>query len=751
LACFVLVACTRSAEAQRNPAVSPAPNVVLDANSAAAKMIGAARDFLAARQWGDAIDLLRQTADQHGDRLVPLEPGRYVKAQTGVDILLSSLPPEAIKLYRAKVDSQARRWFEAAKKQRDPEGLERIVRKAFLSSVADDALLLLGDIAWEQGALSRARGYWEKLASPLAPVDAGTAPLVLRYPDSDLDPALVQARLVLCRLYEGDAERAHALLARFRRDYPEAQGVLGGRNGNLGALLTQLLDASQARGGDKELVATTTFAGNFERNLLQPREFDVGAPVWSARLKELPPEVRMFLNEDQPGDPRIERRFVARQPERVPAFFPVVWKNVVFYCDETDVYAIDTTPARAGQPAWGAEASIYHHPREPARLPRISAPRVGFPRFTLALDGEFLYARLGMATVPSSRRRDFRQGGDVLVCLGLGREGDLQWVVNSDDMGSEPGRWTFDGAPVAAGGRVFAAMRRGDPNVELHVACFDGTTGKLLWNRKICGGFEPLGGDVDEVRHQLLTLAENRLYYCTNQGAVAALDSVDGALQWVATYPRVEADTIEAYNKRQRLGPNPCVVSGGMVFAAPTDCEGILAIDADTGIRKWAHFVHGNVPQLLGVAKSRLIAAGDSLWALETETGRVDWRDERGDPEAATWGRGLIAGDRIYWARREEIRIVDIATGIPIRQIDLAQQFGLYGGGNLAIGGGTLLLAQTNRLVAFQEFGARPAPLDKPLAAVARDPKRGFALDPNIAERGPRTKAERRKPRHVVK
>ena len=33
----------------------------------AAKMLGAARDYLAARQWADAVDLLRQIADQHGE------------------------------------------------------------------------------------------------------------------------------------------------------------------------------------------------------------------------------------------------------------------------------------------------------------------------------------------------------------------------------------------------------------------------------------------------------------------------------------------------------------------------------------------------------------------------------------------------------------------------------------------------------------------------------------------------------------
>ncbi|MBS0260811.1 MAG: hypothetical protein JSS02_02545, partial [Planctomycetes bacterium] len=88
----MICASGKTLRAQRDLALVPAPAVVLDTDANAAKMLVAAREFLAARQWGDAIDLLRQTADHRGDRLVPLEPGRYVNVQTSVDILLSSLP-----------------------------------------------------------------------------------------------------------------------------------------------------------------------------------------------------------------------------------------------------------------------------------------------------------------------------------------------------------------------------------------------------------------------------------------------------------------------------------------------------------------------------------------------------------------------------------------------------------------------------------------------------------------------------------
>jgi outer membrane protein assembly factor BamB len=706
------------AHAQRDFTISAAPNISLDTDAASSKMLGAARDFLAARQWADAIDLLRQTADQYGERLVAIEPGRYVNVQTSADILLSSLPPEGLKLYRAKVDPPARRWFESAKKHRDVEGLERVVRKAFLSSYGDDALLMLGDIAWEQGALARARSYWEKLLPVATQQEATELPVVLKYPDSEIPAEMIKSRLVLCRLYQGNVDRAQQELAVFREAHSQTTGGLAGRTGYLANLLDDLVATAKRPAGIPRALETVTFAGNFERNQIQPRDFDVGGPLWSVPLKEMRAE-RATRHEDFGFDSRPDRGS-AVLPMRILSYYPVTWKNVAFYCDDTDIYALDISAARGSQPAWGAEVSIYQLPHEFDQFPRALRGRAGLPQYTLTIDGEQLFARLGPATAPSGRNREIHHAGNALVCLGLGREGDLQWIIKSEELESDAGKWVFDGAPIASDGRVYVALRRCDPQLQMNVACFDAATGRPLWNRKVCSGVEALAGDVDEIRQQLLTLAEERLYYVTNNGAIASLDARDGSVCWVATYPRLEVETIAAFNKRQQYGPNPCVFNGGQLFAAPTDCESILAFESETGILKWSRDLSGKTPQLLGASRSRLIAAGDFLWALDVETGRVVWRDGRADPEAATAGRGLLVGDCIYWPRREEIRIVKIATGKAVRQIDLAKQYGLYGGGNLTIAGEVLLLAQSDRLVAFGEFGVLKQPSRDTLAFLRR-------------------------------
>jgi outer membrane protein assembly factor BamB len=410
-------------------------------------------------------------------------------------------------------------------------------------------------------------------------------------------------------------------------------------------------------------------------------------------------------------------------PPRVLSYFPVAWKNVAFYCTETDIHALELDAARGGQPAWGNETSIYHQTREVERGRPLGRGRAGLVRYTLSIDGDHLFARLGSTTAGAVRNRIGLQPGNSLVCLDLAREGDLIWTIKSDELESDAGNWYFDGAPLAAEGRVYVALRRSDPQLQLNVACFDATSARLLWNRKVCNGVEALKGDVDEVRHQLLTLAEERLYYGTNLGTIAALDARDGSVSWVATYPRVEVETTPVFNKRQLQSPNPCVFYGGLLFAAPTDFESLLAFEAETGVLKWSHEVRGKVPQLLGAMQSRLIVAGDFLWALDSETGQVVWRDGRSDPEAATSGRGLLAGNHVYWPCREEIRVVEVATGRVVRNVELARRFGMYGGGNLAIAGGMLLVAQSDRLVAFSEFGGPPPPRDALATAYSIWPK----------------------------
>ena len=132
------------------------------------------------------------------------------------------------------------------------------------------------------------------------------------------------------------------------------------------------------------------------------------------------------------------------------------------------------------------------------------------------------------ASKPNRIRTDER-----LVGIDLAREGLLTFQVKPDD-----GTWSFDGAPVGDGRRVFVAMRHSDVRPGAYVACFDAATGRRLWRTLLGAADTPAAGRGDEITHNLLTLVGDRIYFNTNLGLVAALAAEDGRIAWLRRYDR---------------------------------------------------------------------------------------------------------------------------------------------------------------------------------------------------------------------
>ena len=116
---------------------------------------------------------------------------------------LAALPPEALKLYRKRVDPVAQKWYQQGLAERNGKWLQKIVDQAFASRYGDQALLALGEMALEAGDFAAARWYWERIVPTVLP--AGTPRTWPGYPDTDLDLATVRARLVLVSILEGAA------------------------------------------------------------------------------------------------------------------------------------------------------------------------------------------------------------------------------------------------------------------------------------------------------------------------------------------------------------------------------------------------------------------------------------------------------------------------------------------------------------------------------------------------------------------
>ena len=717
--CLLIAIAPSRLPAQGRP-VGRLDAVFLDVDSMAVKKLGAARDFLSAGQFGDAIELLRQIREQHGSRLVPISDRRYITVSTYCDILITGLPPEGLKLYRTRTDPQAQRWYEQGVATSDETQFQRVVQQAFASSYGDDALLMLGDLAWERGALATARDFWQQLV-PLPQVRlAGDVVPIAVYPDSDLDVASIRARVLLCSLFERNLHLARWELAAFHKDFPKAEGTLAGRTGNLAEILDDIATEIGNTPPISENPTVATFAFNMQRSKILPRTVDVGAVQWATPLP--------LVREADTRPFRMPGRGPVIPLAGVLAYFPVVYGDTVLFCDEVSIYAYNLY---TGKPAWptgtgGADNGVlYTLPVDQQQgLPSVQ-PGLGLPRFTLTIDQGRLYARLGQ--VGRFKGNSQPRPSSLLVCLDLREEGKLVWSIDSESLQVDGEEWAFEGAPVVSDGRLFCGLRRSEPQPQSNVASFDVENGRLIWNRKVCTGTAGPAVETYETSHHLLTLANGRVYYSTDLGVVVALEAREGTLNWAVTYPRIEFERTLAYNRRQKVGPVPCVYHQGTVFAAPTDSNAILAIDASTGILKWECQMAGGACALLGVGSERLIVTGDRLSGLDINSGEIRWQVGTDDPEDISYGRGLLAEDEIYWPTREELIIVEQATGALRRRIPLKVQHQVTGG-NLVIAGGMLLVAEANRLVAFGEYGRLKQKLRERLSQVPDDPRSALRL-----------------------
>ncbi len=750
-----------------------------EADSTARNHLQQAEAYLAAEEWDEGIETLRRLMAEQGDVLLPLavvDPAfpktqRYLPLRDHVQRVLAGLPPEALAIYRRRVDPLAERMYATALAQRDRAQLARLIDEFFCSSWGDDALLAYGELALEQGHAAAARSAWSRLLplreeswrtipaayfesirlhAPLSPQDAKSldthyekstaagvpayqlkaAPLApevsqslgrlwvargwapqLFYPESEIPPAQVAARLALVSILEGSRDRAAAEIARFRQTYGDASGTLAAKEGSLAETLESLLAASDDWKSPATEPDWRTFAENTRRNGVASGDIDISAPAWSLPLKKvtLPdPDIGARLG--------LRPRRVAETSADPLSYHPVVVGNQLFYANEHQVFGFDVA---SGKPLWAAgrdrpEGEIFRtaqFDRVPTRIQSL----LGVPRYTLTVHGHRLFARMGSPiTVPMTSRRLPLAGQNQLICLDLAAQGSLLWQHTP-----ETSDWSLEGAPVSDGARVYAGLRRGGLRSQAHVICFDADSGAQLWKTLVCTSATPGGGNVDEATHNLLTLADGRLYYNTNLGAVAALDAADGRLRWVARYPRAEGRSpLDPEDKPAHYyrDLNPAVYHGGRLFAAPADSPGIYAFDAHTGLLLWESSHRPDAVHLLGVAAGHLIATGDKVYGFSVQGGRLNYEYPAENQLPNGFGRGVLivdapaggtpaggteAGGVVYWPTREEIYPLDAATGVPIRQPIALEPRGVEGG-NLIVAQNYLLIAGSEKIWAFR-------------------------------------------------
>jgi outer membrane protein assembly factor BamB len=183
------------------------------------------------------------------------------------------------------------------------------------------------------------------------------------------------------------------------------------------------------------------------------------------------------------------------------------------------------------------------------------------------------------------------------------------------------------------------------------------------------------------------------------------VEADSGRVRWIATYASHSVDPA-AMSDDGRWGLLPPVYHGGRLFVAANDSPDLTALDAGTGVVLWKRRAPGRVVHLLGVVNGMLIAAGDQLRGIAAASGEVAWRVGYDDPAGYGYGRGAIAGGRVYWTTHEDLYVVEAATGVIEQRIPLPMSAG-RSGGNLVVAGQMLLIARPGSLDAIGPANAQ--------------------------------------------
>jgi outer membrane protein assembly factor BamB/tetratricopeptide (TPR) repeat protein len=685
------------------------------------------------QSWDEAISVYRELIADDSENVVLLDDSRFVNLRTYCHMQLAQFPLEAIAVYRRQVDPLAEQLYRDGLTSRDERQLQRVVDEFFCSSWGDDALLAAGEISLERGDYAAARRAWQQISPQLRSPDGLTAWIALQnigldarwpeverqwserprppdwlaYPDSQIELAGVRARLVLVSIRAGQLERAAFELDLFRRLHPTAIGRLGGQVGPLAAALERLLTSAGDLPPQNNGANWPTFAGSPTRSAAAPALGPVLRPTWSAPVSVVPPRIagkdRQALFGGRLGGESMEaaRQVPVRESARRLSSFPVVEGGIVLFQDSAGIHAVDLA---TGEPAISTNEMLHRDDwPDTEKLNYHAGVGIahGVPRYTLTVIDGVIYARIGS---PATSQLEADEAPENrLIGLDLSRDGLMAFRARPDGDG-----WSFDGTPVGDGRRLYVAMRRSDVAAYAYVVCFDVSTGAQVWQTQIGLADTPAAGRGEEITHNLLTLVEGRLYFNTNLGLIAALDADHGRIEWLFRYERTSSES-SAPNlpgpPHFDRNPSPCLYHDGLVIVAPSDTPTIIALDADTGKRVWATDKLPDVLHLLSVVRQNLIVSGNRLAALDVRTGHIRFIWPQSEHAGLRgMGRGVVAGQEIFWPTRSEIYVFDALTGertrSPISFTTISEN-----GANLVAAHGRLIIAGYEKLIALGPNG----------------------------------------------
>ncbi len=552
-----------------------------------------------AKEWlskhREALKMYQIVIDRYPHQLYRVSKyGVFVPVAQYCQRRILDFPGDPLEHYRTLHDARAREAFQQALRTNSLIGLSEIVDSMLASSYGGKAMAELGNASLDTGHYLAALERFSTIRD--------------FFPDAALQTPELALKIAYCHKMLGTTPPAP-------KDHPGPAPKSGLTKLHLDRLREILKTARSDRPPFHSQITSPPHSAADDYTLMPPTTDPMALtpPTWARRL---------------PGTRRA--RYVYSQP--------VVTRDSVIYRHKNIVYCHSILN---GELRWVNDLG--------GRATWQNGPERQYPREDVLVQDGLVFTVMA-------------KGGPSLVALDQ-VSGQLKWAYGPMVASTvEESRMRFETAPAGGPRTVYAGYVLDNIEGETHtdteygVIAFESTTGRIRWRRALCrlapGKFA--AGFAVQRRNRIRSFTsaplchQGTVYYCTNAGAIAAVDSLSGRVKWLMRYqyyPTIH-DATRPHTDRRRLWYNqrPLVV-GERLYIPPVDSPFFLCLDRRTGKVNWSFAKPGvlwayflgpmSTGELVFVYSGRGVpyrmhttSAGSTpaVHVLDPKTGKTVWR-----------------------------------------------------------------------------------------------------------------------------
>jgi outer membrane protein assembly factor BamB/tetratricopeptide (TPR) repeat protein len=699
-----------------SPAIVPNP-VVLTTDPLLRRKLDAARDYIKAKSWAEAVRLLQGVLDAREDGFLKIpqagargkEAGKWVSARVEAERLLAGLPPAGREFYQLTYEGAARALLARARAGGDRAALHEAARRFRFTRAGAEALALLGNCFLDRGQPDLAAACFQRLLEgaerdSVAPAVLFQAAVAFRATGNQTqeEPAWIE----LTRRLHGEGLRLgkRTLAA---EDLRRAAQRLTPAPGPAEDWLLYRGDSRRAAAGPAvpfllEPSLSVATAQGEARQWLQRAVGQTGRSAGGAGISN------PYYGPRQPPEGQTGRSATPVDIPvcPIPGAVPLAVGGRIVYRGADGIHALD---ADSGREVWQAASplSLDALLREPGKKVQLQhwfglyGPARAMPNpnredlldvrsllyenstlGTLASDGRSVYAVEDVPLPPSPELILLQMSGQTRS-LGPLRNDVQQNRLRAIDLATGQVRWEV-GGPRGTGGPGGTGGRSGPPAPRVprpRPGPLDNRLGSLtaavprkeppadpLADAFFLGPPLPLGGD-------LFALVEKQ-----EDLALVCLDPERGDVRWTQSLA-VAGDKMMLNVLRRTQAAH--LAYGDGVLVCPTHSGAVLAVDPLTRSLLWAH-VYREPPAPSegepGFNALPLVAAwkgsapivrdgrvvftapdSDAVWCLRLRDGALLWKALK-QTENDLYVAGVL-GDRVLVVGRTACRALSLAGG----------------------------------------------------------------------------------------